>query len=216
MKKALLLIALAGGWMATQAQDELINKVKDNGGEDGYVFETVINLDATDVKNQGSSGTCWSYCTTSFLESEMIRMGKEPVDVAEMYTVRKTYEDKADKYVRLHGHLNFGQGGALLDVMHVIKYYGAVPQEAYEGLGRSNNSRPPTDTTAKTIKISVKVPAISAKKRSIRYRERSSRLNVLESSKTAAPAIVSSSKKGYWRAKARASGVQRLTHGGQC
>ncbi len=134
MKKALLLIALAGGWMATQAQDELINKVKDNGGEDGYVFETVINLDATDVKNQGSSGTCWSYCTTSFLESEMIRMGKEPVDVAEMYTVRKTYEDKADKYVRLHGHLNFGQGGALLDVMHVIKYYGAVPQEAYEGL----------------------------------------------------------------------------------
>lgn len=120
--------------MATQAQDELINKVKDNGGEDGYVFETVINLDATDVKNQGSSGTCWSYCTTSFLESEMIRMGKEPVDVAEMYTVRKTYEDKADKYVRLHGHLNFGQGGALLDVMHVIKYYGAVPQEAYEGL----------------------------------------------------------------------------------
>ena len=134
MKKALLLIALAGGWMATQAQDELINKVKDNGGEDGYVFETVINLDATDVKNQGSSGTCWSYCTTSFLESEMIRIGKEPVDVAEMYTVRKTYEDKADKYVRLHGHLNFGQGGALLDVMHVIKYYGAVPQEAYEGL----------------------------------------------------------------------------------
>lgn len=134
MKKALLLIALVGGWMATQAQDELINKVKDNGGEDGYVFETVINLDATDVKNQGSSGTCWSYCTTSFLESEMIRMGKEPVDVAEMYTVRKTYEDKADKYVRLHGHLNFGQGGALLDVMHVIKYYGAVPQEAYEGL----------------------------------------------------------------------------------
>ena len=126
MKKALLLIALAGGWMATQAQDELINKVKDNGGEDGYVFETVINLDATDVKNQGSSGTCWSYCTTSFLESEMIRMGKEPVDVAEMYTVRKTYEDKADKYVRLHGHLNFGQGGALLDVMHVIKYYGTA------------------------------------------------------------------------------------------
>ena len=120
--------------MATQAQDELINKVKDNGGEDGYVFETVINLDATDVKNQGSSGTCWSYCTTSFIESEMIRMGKEPVDVAEMYTVRKTYEDKADKYVRLHGHLNFGQGGALLDAMHVIKYYGAVPQEAYEGL----------------------------------------------------------------------------------
>lgn len=134
MKKTLFLLALAGGWMGAQAQDELINKVKDNGGEDGYVFETVVNLDATDVKNQGSSGTCWSYCTTSFIESEMIRMGKEPVDVAEMYTVRKTYEDKADKYVRLHGYLNFGQGGALLDAMHVIKHYGAVPQDVYEGL----------------------------------------------------------------------------------
>lgn len=134
MKKTLFILALAGGFLSAHAQDELINKVKDNGGEDGYVFETLINLDATEVKNQGSSGTCWSYCTTSFIESEMIRQGKEPVDIAEMYTVRKTYEDKADKYVRLHGHLNFGQGGALLDMMHVLKNYGAVPQQSYEGL----------------------------------------------------------------------------------
>ncbi len=119
------------------AQDELIDKVKDNGtadAEQGFEFETIIDIEATPVKNQGRSGTCWSYATSSFIESEMIRMGKEPVDISEMFTVRQVYLDKAERYVRLHGNLNFGQGGALPDVMYVIKKYGAVPQEVYEGL----------------------------------------------------------------------------------
>lgn len=118
------------------AQDDLINKVKDNGSETKgeFIFEPLIDIEATPVKNQGRSGTCWSYATTSFIESEMIRNGKEPVDLSEMYTVRQVYLDKAEKYVRLHGHLNFAQGGALPDVLYVIKKYGAVPQEVYEGL----------------------------------------------------------------------------------
>lgn len=118
------------------AQDDLINKVIDNGSDAkaGYQFETVIDLETTPVKNQGRSGTCWSYATTSFVESEMIRNGKTPVDISEMYTVRMVYLDKAEKYVRLHGYLNFGQGGALPDVMYVIKKYGMVPQSVYEGL----------------------------------------------------------------------------------
>jgi bleomycin hydrolase len=119
------------------AQDNLINQVKNNGSDDAegeFQFETVIDLEATAVKNQARSGTCWSYATTSFIESEMIRNGKEPVDLSEMFTVRQVYLDKAEKYVRLHGHLNFAQGGALPDVLYVIKKYGAVPQEVYEGL----------------------------------------------------------------------------------
>lgn len=117
-------------------QDELINKVKNNGSDTtgGYQFETVLDLEATPVKDQGRSGTCWCYATTSFVESEMLRQGKEPVDLSEMYTVRQVYLDKAEKYVRLHGYLNFGQGGALPDMMYVLKKYGAVPQEVYEGL----------------------------------------------------------------------------------
>ncbi len=123
--------------LGTQAQVDLINKVKDNGAEQAeekFAFETIIDLEATPVKNQARSGTCWSYATTSFVESEMIRMGKEAVDLSEMFTVRQVYLDKAEKYVRLHGHLNFAQGGALPDVLYVIKKYGAVPQEVYEGL----------------------------------------------------------------------------------
>lgn len=121
--------------LGLSAQDDLINKIKNNGAEEaGFQFKTVIDLEATPVKNQGRSGTCWSYATTGFVESEMLRMGKQPVDVSEMFTVRNVYYDKAEKFVRLHGYLNFAQGGALPDVMYVIDKYGAVPQEVYEGL----------------------------------------------------------------------------------
>lgn len=116
------------------AQDDLINRIEGNRTVEGYEFTQIVNHDATPVKNQGSSSTCWSYCTTSFLESEMIRLGKKPVNISEMYTVRKVYEDKAKKYVRLGGHLNFGQGGALPDVLYVLKRYGAVPYDLYTGL----------------------------------------------------------------------------------
>ena len=135
MKTHVLAVALLAG-LQSFGQVDLINKVKDNGADAplGYEWEVVADIEATPVKNQGASGTCWSYATTSFVESEMIRMGKSPIDLSEMFTVRKVYEDKAEKYVRLHGYLNFAQGGALPDVMYVIKKYGAVPQEVYNGL----------------------------------------------------------------------------------
>lgn len=126
---ALLLVA-----SSAYAQDDLIAKVANNEGEDGFEFEVIIDLEATDVKNQGRSGTCWSYSSNSFLESEMIRLGREPVDISEMQVVRMTYVDKAEKYVRLHGYLNFGQGGALPDVLYTMDKYGLVPQNLYEGL----------------------------------------------------------------------------------
>lgn len=134
--KKLLLPALALGALSVNAQDNLVNAANQNGAEanPGYQFETLIDIEATEVKNQYSSGTCWSYATSSFIESEMVRMGRQPIDLSEMFTVRQVYIDKAEKYVRLHGYLNFAQGGALPDVLYVIDKYGAVPEEAYEGL----------------------------------------------------------------------------------
>ena len=137
------------------AQVDLINKVAHSGGDapPQFEFTTVYDIEATSVKNQARSGTCWSYSSTSFIESEMIRMGKDPIDISEMYTVRKTYQDKADRYVRLHGKLNFSQGGALLDVLYVIKHYGAVPQSVYEGLnyGTVNNDHNEMEAALKGI-----------------------------------------------------------------
>ena len=136
IKSNFLLLFLFFGAIS-YGQVDLINKVKDNQSEkakEGFQFEIIKDVERTEVKNQGASGTCWSYCSNSFMESEMARMGKKPVDIAEMYTVRNVYEEKADRYVRMHGHLNFGQGGALPDVIDMYKKYGAVPQEVYQGL----------------------------------------------------------------------------------
>ncbi len=100
----------------------------------GYQFESIYDLEATSVKDQYRSGTCWSFSGLGFFESEMIRLGKNPANLSEMFVVRHCYSDKAEKYVRLHGSLNFGGGGAFHDVVYVMKKYGAVPEEVYSGL----------------------------------------------------------------------------------
>src|SRR5690606_39712277 len=78
----------------TWAQDNLVTSLEKNKSDRSkqlFKFEPVIDLENTSVKNQGHSGTCWSYATNSFLESEMIRAGKDPVDLAEIFTVRNAY-----------------------------------------------------------------------------------------------------------------------------
>lgn len=102
--------------------------------EEGYKFTDVKRLPATSVKSQDRAGTCWSWSTISFLESEMMRMGKDSVSLSPMYVVWNTYDGKAEKYVRMQGKLNFGQGGASADVTWAIKNYGIVPLELYKGL----------------------------------------------------------------------------------
>lgn len=100
----------------------------------GYQFTTVKELPITSIKNQANSGTCWSYSAMGFLESEVIRMGKGEHDLSEMYCVRRNYADKAVKYVRVQGSLNFAQGGSFADVIETINEYGVFPQNVYEGL----------------------------------------------------------------------------------
>lgn len=127
------------------AQDDLINKVKDNqsaNSKEHFVFTDVINLENTSVKDQGSSGTCWSYSGNSFIESEMIRMGKKPIELAQIYTARNAYIEKGRMFVRMHGAVELGEGGAFHDVMNMYKKYGTVPREVYTGLsdGQTRNN----------------------------------------------------------------------------
>jgi bleomycin hydrolase len=100
----------------------------------GYEFTPVIEHKARPIEDQHRSGTCWSFSSTSFLESEMLRKGKPEVNLSEMYIVWNTYAEKANKYVRMHGNTNFGPGGAFHDATWVMKNFGMVPEEVYSGL----------------------------------------------------------------------------------
>jgi bleomycin hydrolase len=42
--------------------------------------------------------------------------------------------DKAETYVRLHGNLGWGEGGAFHDLMNMYSKYGALPQSVYSGI----------------------------------------------------------------------------------
>jgi bleomycin hydrolase len=99
----------------------------------GYTFTMVKQVKTTPVKNQQSTGTCWSFATTSYIETELLRLGQPEFDLSEMYFARNAYSDKANLYVRFQGTNNFGQGGQAHDVFNVIKKNGFVTEEAYAG-----------------------------------------------------------------------------------
>ena len=100
----------------------------------GFEFKDVITIPVTSVKDQNKSGTCWCFAGTSFYENEIRRAGGDSLDLSEMFTVRHCYADKADRYVRMYGTINFAPGGSVLDVPYVWEKYGAVPEEVYRGL----------------------------------------------------------------------------------
>jgi len=107
---------------------------KDTTAVDSFKFTTVKQNKITSVKNQASSGTCWSFSGLGFFEAELLRMGKPEVDLSEMFVVHHSYSDKADKYVRMNGTCNFGGGGSFYDVVYVLKNYGIVPETVMTGL----------------------------------------------------------------------------------
>lgn len=103
-----------------------------------YQFTTVKENPITSIKNQYRSGTCWCFSTISFLESEIIKAKnlKDPSqypDFSEMYVVRRAYYDRAIKYVRMDGKLNFAAGSDFGDVLEVAKAYGLINQADYSG-----------------------------------------------------------------------------------
>ncbi len=137
MKKIIFSILSIAVSFTLSAQDNLVNSLathKSDSAKAKFLFTSLINLENSPVKNQGSSGTCWSYSGNSFLESEMMRNGKEFVDISEIYTARCAYIERARNYVRMHGALGYSDGAELHDVIMTYDKYGSVPYEVYTGL----------------------------------------------------------------------------------
>jgi bleomycin hydrolase len=153
MKKLLLgIIAFSVMSMGVIAQDDTEKK------DEGYVITLKKEIKVSPVKDQYRAGTCWSYSGLAFVEAELLRMGKPETDLAELYVVRKAYETKAEKYIRMHGNINFGGGGAFHDVFNVIRDFGIVPEEAYKGLnyGEDNHVHGELDAVLKAYVDAVK------------------------------------------------------------
>ncbi len=129
MKKLFLTAAAAASVIPAFAADNVTAP-----DSTGFIFTDVAVVKTSPVRDQNKSGTCWAFSTTSFLEEEILRKTGQVVDLSDMFTVRHCYGDKADRYVRLYGECNFAQGGSGLDIPHVWKLYGAMPEEAYPGI----------------------------------------------------------------------------------
>lgn len=145
MKKyVLLLVALCS--IHGFAQDELIKKIAGNASVNSkFVFTDVIDVESTSVKSQGKAGTCWSYSGNSFIESEMLRLGKKPVDLAEIFTARMVYLSKARNYILLNGNMGLGDGGETHDALNIFRHFGAMPQTAYTCENYGNGTLKPAE-----------------------------------------------------------------------
>jgi bleomycin hydrolase len=102
-------------------------------------FTKIKELEATPVVSQGNTGTCWSFSSSSFFETEAMRITKQKdINLSEMFVVRNIYPLKAENFIRMHGRMQFAEGGEPHDVLYTLKNFGMVPEEVY--LGRKDKS----------------------------------------------------------------------------
>lgn len=132
-----------------------------------YVFSETIRLPATPVKNQAVTGTCWSFATTSFLESELLRLGKGEFDLSEMHTVRYNYINRIDNNYLREGKGNLTEGSLSHMLINVVKVHGIVPESVYSGI--NYNSKSHNHTELNSFVNAVANVAVAQKQRSPEY-----------------------------------------------
>ena len=135
----------------------------------GYQFTEQVTVPTTPVKNQASTGTCWCFATASFMESELLRMGKGEYDLSEMFIVRQKYMNQLqDNYVR-QGRGNIGQGSLSHTFMNAYRQVGIVPEEVYKGINYDSEKHSHGEMVRYMHAIAD--VAVKAKKRSPEYYE---------------------------------------------
>lgn len=135
----------------------------------GYQFTTIVNQKVTSVKNQAATGTCWCFATTSFIEAELLRMGKGEYDLSEMFIVRQKYMNQLeDNYLR-HGKGNIGQGSITPSWFTAFEQVGIVPEEAYTGINYDSEKHNHSELASYMEAIAGQ--AVKLRKRSPEYKE---------------------------------------------
>ncbi len=98
-----------------------------------YQITDDVEVPHTIVQNQASSGTCWCFAGTGFVEAEILRKYNETLNLSEMYFVRWAYAKKFDRFIKLHGATNLSCGGEVFDVLYALNENGMITNEAYPG-----------------------------------------------------------------------------------
>lgn len=135
----------------------------------GYQFTDVATVPVTPVKNQASTGTCWAFATTSFIEAELLRTGKGEHDLSEMFIVRQKYLNQLDDNFLRRGRGNIGQGSLSHTFTRAFDQVGIVPEEVYSGINYDSETHNHGEMTAYMHAIAD--VAVKAKNRSPQYHQ---------------------------------------------
>lgn len=100
-----------------------------------FEIDTVVLIKHTPICDQQMSGTCWAFATTSFLESEILRINPhiKDIDLSEMFFVYYNYLNKFQRYYLRHGHIFWTMGGQPHDVLKIVYEKGFIPEFFYPG-----------------------------------------------------------------------------------
>jgi bleomycin hydrolase len=124
-------------------QDDFREEKKQSSKELRYDMSSIAAPDSPGVFHsvfhfppvrQYRTGTCWSFSSTSFIESEVARQTGRRIKLSEMHTVYYEYLAKAGRYVRERGDTWNGEGSEANALLRMVRRHGAVPLEVYPGL----------------------------------------------------------------------------------
>jgi bleomycin hydrolase len=127
---AMALCAMVAGGVSAQTIDPGLQQMIDRTPHPAAVsdFQAVKHLSPL---NQDATQICWSFATSSFLESEMARLGMKPVRLSVVYPMYQVYIDKAKRFAQTKGESRFAPGDLFTGVLDTIRQYGTMPASVY-------------------------------------------------------------------------------------
>ena len=99
-----------------------------------YNFQIEKSCAVNPIQSQGTTGTCWCFATSSFIESELLRKNKGEHHFSEMFIAKNIYRTKAQNYLLRQGKAQFSEGALAHDFLNAIETHGLVPESVYDGL----------------------------------------------------------------------------------
>ena len=110
--------------ISSQTNDETEKK---EAKKDSLTFTVIKENPITSIKNQHRSGTCWAFSSLGYFEAELLRIKNKEYNLCEAFLAEKTYIDRAEASVRLHGDISYAQAGSFYDAVYCLRNYGICP-----------------------------------------------------------------------------------------